>query len=318
MTEIIQVKNLTKTHHDQKIVDGISLTVEEGELFGLVGPNGAGKSATIRMMATLLMPSQGDVLIEDHSVRSSPEMVRRSIGYLPEYCGYYSDMTTWEYLDFFGACYKIHHNERVKLIAALLELVDLSNRKNGQVDALSHGLRQKLNLARTLLHDPKVLIMDNPLSGLDPYARVEFCDLLTELAQMGKTIFFSTQILEDVTRICKRVGILESGKLVALGSIQELRTRLTIAKTIRMKVQGQVEYVHSLLKNNPYISDMYFGEGKPEDPYATFQIQFQGEEEKVIELLAVLIRVGVKVISFQVDSNDMEEIFLRATRGVES
>ena len=318
MTEIIQVVNLTKTHHDQKIVDGISLSVEEGDIFGLVGPNGAGKTAMIRMMTTLLMPSQGDILIDGHSVRSSPEMVRRRIGYLPESCGYYSDMTAWEYLDFFGACYKIPKGERSKLTMALLELVDLSDRMSHQVKALSHGMKKKLNMARALLHDPGVLIMDNPLSGLDPYARVEFYDLLSELAQMGKTIFFSTQILEDITKMCKHVGILEAGKLVALGSVQELRNRLTSARTIQIKIQGQAESVHSLLKNNPYISDMHFEDARPEEPYATFQIQFQGDEERVVELLTVLIKVGVKVFSFQVDSNAMEDLFLYTTRGVDS
>ena len=315
MTAIIQIIKLTQAYKSRSIIDDLSLTVEEGDIFGLVGPNGAGKTVTIRIMATLLAPTHGDVLVDGHSIKSNTELVRRVIGYVPDRCGFYSDMTTWEYLDFFGACHKIHHHERVKLIPTLLELVDLSDRENDPVEDLSLGMRQRLSLARALIHDPKVLILDDPLSGLDPDAREEFRELLSELAQMGKTIFFSSHSLDDVTKICNRVGILEAGKLIAYGSIRELKARLNLANTIQIKVLGQLERVHALLKSNPYVSEISVNESQSEEQFTTIQIKFHGEDEKITELLTVLIRLGIQVLSFKVDANAMENIFTHTTKG---
>lgn len=222
MSAIIQITNLTQMHQDRKILDDLSLTVEDGEIFGFVGPNGAGITTTIRIMATLLAPTHGEVLIDGNSVKSSPALVRKVIGFVPDQSGFYPDMTTWEYLDFFGACYKIHYHERVELISTLLELIDLSDHKDVQAEDLSLGMKQRLSLARALLHDPKVLILDNPLSNLDFDARGEFLELLSELAQIGKTIFFSSHVLTDVARICNRVGMIVSGRLVSNCPIQEI------------------------------------------------------------------------------------------------
>ena len=315
MSAIIQVTNLTQVHQNRKIIDDLSLTVEEGDVFGFIGPNGAGKTATIRVMTTLLAPTHGEILIDGHSVKSSPELVRKSIGYVPDQCGFYPDMTTWEYLDFFGACHEIHYRERPELISTLLDLVDLSDQEDVQVDDLSLGMKQRLSLARALLHDPKVLILDNPLSGLDPTARVEFQELLSELAQMGKTIFLSSSILTDVARICNRVGIMEAGRLVAYGSVKELRTRLNLARTIQIKLIGQLEKVQAVLKSNPYISDILIGEFQTEGPITTIRIQFRAGDEKIIELLTVLVRLRIQVLSFEVDANEMEDVFSYITKG---
>ncbi len=204
-------------------MDGLNLAVEEGDIFGFVGPNGAGKTSTIRIMATLLQATRGDILVAGHSVRRQSREVRRVIGYMPDFFGVYGDMLVWEYLDFFGACYDLDPAKRSTLINDLLELVDLSHRRNDPVEGLSRGMKQRLSLARTLIHDPQVLILDEPASGLDPRARVEIRELLVELAHMGKTIFFSTHILADVAEICTHVGIIEAGKLVASGSLEELQ-----------------------------------------------------------------------------------------------
>jgi ABC-2 type transport system ATP-binding protein len=301
--------------YDRKIIDDLSLTVEAGEIFGFVGPNGAGKTATIRIMATLLALTHGDVLIDGHSVKSSPKLVRNVIGYVPEVYGFYPDMTVWEYLDFFGAANKIHHRQRSDLISALLELVDLSDQIDAQVEALSLGMKQRLSLSRALLHDPKVLILDNPLSGLDPNARSEFQELLCELAQMGKAIFLSSNILADVTRICNRVGVMDAGKLVAYGSIRELESQIKLSRTIRIRLSGNPENIQTLLGRNPYVSDISTTEDQTGNMHTIIQIKFSGDDEKVIELLSVLIRLGFHVLSFEVDGNKLENIFLYITKG---
>lgn len=315
MSAIIQITNLTQVHQNRKVIDDLSLAVEEGDVFGFVGPNGVGKTAVIRIMATLLAPTHGNVLIDGHSVKSAPELVRKIIGYVPDHCGFYPEMTTWEYLDFFGACYKIHHQERAELLSTLIELVDLSDQEDSQVEDLSLGMRQRLSLARALLHDPKVLILDNSLSGLDPNIRVEFLELLSELAQMGKTIFISSQILMDLAAICDRVGILEAGRLVAYGSVDELSAQLDLGKTIRIRAIGQPEKIQAILKRNPYVSKTIIEEVEPGEVITTIKIKFSGGNEKVIELLTVLVRLGYQVLSFEVDTKGLEDLFLYITKG---
>jgi ABC-2 type transport system ATP-binding protein len=237
------------------------------------------------------------------------------MGYVPEICGFYPDMTAWEYLDFFGACYKVHYRERVELISTLFELVDLSNHRDAQVEVLSLGMKQRLSLARALLHDPKVLILDNALSGLDSNSRAEFQELLSELAQMGKTIFLSSHIFPDITRICNHIGIMNAGKLVAYGSIKELKTQINLERTIRIKLLGQPENIRALLGSNPYVSDISIAEVGPEDTHTAIQIKYSGDDEKVIELLNVLIRLGFHVLNFEVDADELEDVFLHITKG---
>lgn len=222
MSAIIQFFNLTHIHQNKVVIDDVTFSVEDGDIFGFVGANGAGKTTVIRIMSTLLVPTRGDVLIDGNSVIKSPELVRKLIGYVPDQFGFYSELTTWEYLDFFGACYKIHYRERINLISTLLELVDLNEQKDVWVKELSLGMKQRLMLACALLNDPKVLILDNPLSNMDFFVREEFLGLLSELGQLGKTIFLSSPILSDITTTCNRIGILRAGRLIGHGSVQEL------------------------------------------------------------------------------------------------
>jgi ABC-2 type transport system ATP-binding protein len=222
MSRLIQFSNLTLIYNSKTIIKDLTFSVDEGEIFGLVGKNGAGKSTVIRVMSTLLEPTYGEVLINGYSVTNKPEVIRKIIGYVPDQSGLYSNLTSWEYLDFFGACYKIPIHERVELISTLLELVELYKQKDAWIEELSLGMKQRLKLARALLHDPKVLILDDPLSRLDFYEREEIIELLRELAKLGKTIFFSSHILADISRLCNRAGIIDSGQLIAQGSVQEL------------------------------------------------------------------------------------------------
>ncbi|NLH08413.1 MAG: ABC transporter ATP-binding protein, partial [Chloroflexi bacterium] len=223
MAAIIETKDLTKHYGSVVAIQDLSLNVEEGAIYGFVGPNGAGKTTTMQILTTLLQPTAGEAYVAGYSVTKNPREVRRAIGYMPDFFGVYDDMKVWEYLDFFAACYDIPEAERGPLIRDLLDLVDLSHRADAMVDSLSRGMKQRLCLARTLAHDPQVLILDEPASGLDPRARIEIRQLLVELANMGKTIFFSTHILADVQEICTQVGIIEAGRLVMEGDIEEMQ-----------------------------------------------------------------------------------------------
>ncbi len=317
MSTIIDIQNLTITYNGRRAVDDLSLTVEQGDIFGFVGPNGAGKTSTIRVMATLLEPKIGDIFIGGESVKANPNAVQNMIGYMPDVFGVYNDMQVWEYLDFFGACYKIPESERKVLISDLLELVDLTNRRDDKVQQLSQGLKQRLSLARTLLHDPEVLILDEPASGLDPRARVEIRELLRELSKMGKTIFFSTHILADVTEICTRVAILEDGKLVAYGAIDDLQKQLIPTRKMQISVLGDGSAAADLLNKHHLITNV-----TPLESTRTTQSEihfdFSGSEEEKSTLLAELVAEKIPVIRFAEDQQNMESVFMRATKGIVS
>ncbi|TNE86504.1 MAG: ABC transporter ATP-binding protein [Deltaproteobacteria bacterium] len=219
---MIRTVNLKKSYGNFEALQGIDLEVHEGDLFGFIGPNGAGKTTTIRILTTLLEPSAGEAYVGELSVWEHKQEIRGLIGYMPDSFGVYRDMTVTEYLHFFAAAYGIPHKERASLVGGLLDLTDLTYKENALIETLSRGMQQRLGLARTLVHDPKVLILDEPASGLDPRARVEIREILRELKRMGKTILLSSHILSELAEVCNRVGILERGELVAQGSIDEI------------------------------------------------------------------------------------------------
>lgn len=323
MDAVIDIQNLSRWYGTRPAVKDLSLQVGSGEIFGFVGPNGAGKTSTIRVIATLLAPTSGDVRIAGHSVVHEPRLVRGAIGYMPDFFGVYKDMKVWEYLDFFAACYEIPEAQRLSLIDDLLELVDLSHRREDWVDKLSRGMKQRLSLARTLVHDPQVLILDEPASGLDPRARVEIRELLVTLSKMGKTIFFSTHILSDVSEIAGRVGIIEAGELVAVGGLEELQNRLMPVRRIEITVLGGLDAVKDLLSAHPGVANILIdsqlaagglAHGNHERRLLSFE--FQGNDRALSGLLAALIQEGIPVVHFSEDRRDLEEVFLRATKGL--
>jgi ABC-2 type transport system ATP-binding protein len=318
MAPIIEIKNLTKLYGKRTAVENLSLTVEEGDIYGFVGPNGAGKTSTIRILCTLLEANSGEVFVAGHSIKSNPRGVRKAIGYMPDFFGVYNDMQVWEYLDFFGACYSIDPATRARLIDDLLELVDLTHRKNDMVDKLSRGMKQRLSLARTLMHDPQVLILDEPASGLDPRARVEIRELLLELARLGKTIFFSTHILADVAEICTRVGILESGKMVATGGIGELQQLVMPHRQVQITVINRAQEAESILRNIPGISAVQNLTPNGNGGRTRFEFEFMGDEEALSRLLSHLIQNNIQVIHFTEERHDLEEVFMRVTKGIVS
>jgi ABC-2 type transport system ATP-binding protein len=318
MSAIIEIVDLSKQYSGQgsrKAIDHLSLNIEEGDIFGFVGPNGAGKTSTIRIIATLLQASSGDVRVAGYSVRTQLRQVRKAIGYMPDFFGVYNDMLVWEYLDFFGACYNIPTDQRTRLIKDLLELVDLTHRYDDPVEGLSRGMKQRLSLARTLIHDPQVLILDEPASGLDPRARVEIRQLLVELARMGKTIFFSTHILADVAEICTQVGIIEAGKLVAAGPLEELQQMLMPHRKVQITILNQPEEASSTLKAVPGVLSVIELHSNGE-LRSRFEIEFNGDDQALSEILASLVSKGIPVLHFNEDSRDLEEVFMRATKGL--
>ena len=316
MAPIIEIRNLTKRYDGRTAVDGLTLTVEEGGIFGFVGPNGAGKTTAIRVMATLLELNGGDVRIAGHSVLEEPRLVRKVIGYMPDFFGVYNDMKVWEYLDFFAGCYEISEPDRISLIGDLLELFELSHRRDDFVESLSRGMKQRLSLARTLVHDPQVLILDEPASGLDPRARVEIRELLVELSRMGKTIFFSTHILSDVAEISTHVGIIEAGKLVASGPVEDLQQHLLPGRTVEITFLEKGDEAIQFLRDVPGVLKVEAGTNNGEQGRRSLQVEFMGDEKALSVLLSDLVSAGFPVLHFSADRIDLEEVFLRATKGL--
>jgi ABC-2 type transport system ATP-binding protein len=319
MTEfIIETRDLVKRFGKFTAVDGLSLEVPAGSIYGFLGPNGAGKTTTMRMLTTLTRPTSGEARVAGHSVVEDQIAVRRSIGYMPDEFGVYDDLRVWEYLDFFAACYDIVEGERKKLINDLLALVDLTHKRDDMVDKLSRGMKQRLSLARTLAHDPAVLILDEPASGLDPRARIEIRELMVELARMGKTIFFSTHILADVENICTHIGIVEAGKLVMQGSMSELKARLMphreIFVTLKDSEAAQTARQVALGASGVIAAEVVESKGGR----ARIRVDFQGDDDGVAALSQSLSSAGLAILGFQEEVRDLESVFMKVTQGIVS
>ncbi len=324
MSSIIEIKDLTKRFNTSSLtgaarqriaVNNISFNIEGGEIFGLVGPNGAGKTTTMRMLVTLLKPDHGEILVGGYSIRKNANDVRRQIGFMPDSFGVYGDMTVQEYLDFFGACYKIHPQQRAHLITDLLDLVDLGHRRDDMVDTLSTGLKQRLGLARVLIHDPSILVLDEPASGLDPRARVEIRELLLEVARLGKTILFSSHILADVGELCTRVGIIEDGKLAALGTLQQLSEHVMPHRQLHLGLLDRKEEAKTMLQSITGVSEVRIMENTSR---ISLEVDFTGDDESIHQLLAKLLTEGFPVVHFSEESKNLEEVFMRTTTGIVS
>jgi ABC-2 type transport system ATP-binding protein len=317
MTPIIEIKELSKKFGKRIAVNNVNLSIQGGEIFGLVGPNGAGKTTTMRMLVTLLKPDRGEIFVGGYSLKKNANDVRRILGFMPDSFGVYGDLTVQEYLDFFGACYKIHPKQRPQLINDLLDLVDLGHRRDDMVDTLSTGLKQRLGLARVLIHDPQILVLDEPASGLDPRARVEVRELLLEIARLGKTIIFSSHILADVAELCSRVGIIEDGKMIAEGTQQELSERVMAHRQLRIGVLSRKEEVHAALMSLPGVNDARLLDAE-RGKYESLQVDFIGDDEAIHALLAALLQQGFPVVHFSEETKNLEEVFMRTTKGIVS
>ncbi|MBK8904823.1 MAG: ABC transporter ATP-binding protein [Anaerolineaceae bacterium] len=315
MGTIIEIQGLTKKYGDLVALNDLTLNIEEGEVFGFIGPNGAGKTTTMRILTTLLKPTSGKAWVAGESVIDNPRAVRRNIGYMPDFFGVYDDMKVWEYLDFFAACYDVPPSTRVGMIDDLLALVDLGHKKEAFVDSLSRGMKQRLCLARTLAHDPQVLILDEPASGLDPRARIEMRELLRELKLMGKTIFFSSHILSEVADICTSIAILEAGELVAYGDMAEMKRQLRAHRLIQLRALGDLSPIQEFLLRHEAVESIITAE-EVDIPSDAVRFDFMGDDEALSQLLASLIANNFRVVGFQEETGDLEDVFLQVTKGL--
>ena len=314
MTIAVRTDGLTKRYGRSTAVAGVQLEIESGEIFGLVGPNGAGKTTTLRMLATLLPPTAGDAEIGGHSVRRDPDGVRTVIGYMPDAFGVYDDMRVWEYLDFFGRCYGMTAARRRQMIGDLLELVDLADKKGEYVQDLSRGMQQRLCLAHALVHDPQVLLLDEPASGLDPRARVELRELLRELRALGKTILISSHILPELEELCTSVAIIDHGRLLASGRVEDIADRFRVGGVYRANVLGSDEQVGRAEQVFAGLKDVV---SVVRRPGGLLELALRGDENTAATVLSAAIRGGVKLSSFAPAASDLEELFLQITNAPE-
>jgi ABC-2 type transport system ATP-binding protein len=289
-------------------VSDLDLQVPAGSLFGLIGPNGAGKTTTLRMLAGLLEPTSGEIWIDDQPVRQNWRDLKRQIGYMPDFFGVYDDMLAWEYLDFYARCYQLPAARRAQVIDELLALVDLADKRNASVNTLSRGMKQRLCLAHALVHDPQVLLLDEPASGLDPRARVEMRELLRELGAMGKTIVLSSHILSELAELCDSIGILEKGHLVISGPLEEIRQHALQTRNLRLRVLSEPQQAEAVLREQPGVGDIF-----PANGY--LEVTFLGDENAAADLLNALVSKGVRLAAFGEVTSDLEEIFLQLTKG---
>jgi len=305
---MIELVNFTKRYGDLLAVDRLSLKIEPGEMFGFIGPNGAGKSTTIRFLATLLKATAGEGIVNGHSVTREPLEVRRSIGYMPDSFGVYDGMKVWEFLDFFAVAYHIPSVRRKQVIGDVLDLLDLTGKRNDFVNGLSRGMKQRLCLAKTLLHDPPVLILDEPASGLDPRARVEVKALLKELRRMGKTILISSHILTELADCCTSIGIIERGRLLMHGPIDEVYRRIQGNRTVVIRFLEHAEAGLSIIRSLPETRNVEI-EGN------RVTVELAADENQVAALMERLVKEGVRMNSFAEKEPSLEDVFMLVTKG---
>src|SRR5271169_3987534 len=258
----VNTVGLTRTYGAMTALSSLDLTVNRGDLFGFIGSNGAGKTTTLRILATFLAPSSGQAKVLGHDVVRDADAVRHVIGYMPDFFGVYKDMEVTEYLDFFGACYKIPTAQREKTVNDVLELVGLSEKKGSLIGALSRGMQQRLGLARVLIHDPAVLLLDEPASGLDPRARIEMMAILQELQRLGKTIIISSPILSELRTFCNRVAIIEKGRLIYSGPVQGVRDQMAQGRVVWVRVSSDPAQAIELLKARSEVAEVSAADGE--------------------------------------------------------
>ncbi len=306
---MIEIRQFTKLYDQFEAVHGLSLDIEQGDIFGIIGPNGAGKTTTFRFLATLLLPTSGRATLAGFDVVRQVREVRRSMGYMPDSYGVYYGMRVWEFLDFFAASYGVPRAKRRRVIDDLLQLLDLGHKRDDAVQALSRGMRQRLCLAKTLVHDPPVLILDEPASGLDPRARIEIKELLKELRRLGKTILISSHILQELADVCTKVAFLERGRLLAAGDLDVILAQIRRHHILEIRVVGDgAQTLEEIVGAHPSVLNLRHDEG-------VWVVDFTGGDEEQARLLGELVARGVAVREFHQRRVNLEEAFIKITKG---
>ena len=302
------IRDLRVSYGKFEAVKGISIDIPKGEVFGFIGPNGAGKSSTIRVLATLQPKFRGAALVCGLDVLSQPLLVREKIGYMPDFFGVYEDLTALEYLHFFAAAYKLPMSRRKGVVDDVLSLTDLTHKADFPVDGLSRGMKQRLALARVLLHDPEVLLLDEPASGLDPRARIEVRELLIALKEMGKTILISSHILHELSQLCTRIGIIETGEMVAQGSLQDIFHQLQLKRIIHLRFENPPEDLEARIQQIPGVDSV-------ECQVDRWAVRLQEEELSIADFHQALVEEKTRITMFQPEAMDMETAFMKLTEG---
>ncbi len=308
---MIETKNLTKRYGNFVSLNNLSLEIGEGEIFGYIGPNGAGKTTTIRILCGLLIPTSGTAKVCGLDVVANTKKIRGLTGFMPDAFGVYEEMRVWEYLDFFGACFKIPRKERKKRIDEVLEITRATAMRDYYVDTLSRGMKQRVGLAKTLIHDPKVVFLDEPANGLDPRARIDMRDVIRCLADMKKTVLVSSHILPELASICDKVGILERGTLLAFGTVEEIMHQVQPNRRVSMQFACAGEPVLRLAKALESKGHLQ----KPELLDDILQFEVSASDKHVGKLLKFFVDKNVPVIWFREDEADLEEAFMKVTDG---
>ncbi|MHB0936718.1 MAG: ABC transporter ATP-binding protein [Armatimonadota bacterium] len=307
---MLVIEHLRKEYKNLVAVDDLSFKLEQGDIFGFIGPNGAGKTTTIRMLSTLLVPTVGTAYVDGIDVVRFPDEVRSLIGYMPDFFGVYDDVKVWEYLDFFAAAYRIPKSQRGQTITDVLELTDLTVKRDSYVEELSRGMKQRLCLAKTLVHDPKLLLLDEPASGLDPRARIELKELLKALRDMGKTILVSSHILPELADFCNKIGIIEKGKLLLFGGVDEILAQINGGRGVRVRLAegDDLDKAKETLLVIPGVKDIN-QDGRE------LLVLLDYEQAQQHTLLAALITAGFRVESCAETQLDLEDLFMSVTQG---
>src|SRR5512142_1235243 len=308
---MIRTQDLTKTYGELHAINNLNLDLAEGDLFGFIGPNGSGKTTTMRILATLLQPTWGEASVCGYSIYTHPKEIRRMIGYMPDFFGVYDDMKVIEYLEFFAAAYRIKGPARRKICDEVLELVGLGYKRDALVTSLSRGMTQRLGLARVLLHDPKVLILDEPASGLDPRARIEIRALLKELRSMGKTILVSSHILPELADICNKIGIIEQGALLVNGAVGDVMRQVRTDIVLNVAVADRQTDAANLLEAQPEVESV-------QDKNGVLVVKMKEDVARYSFLASRLIEQGYELTLFKEDEINLETAFMHLTKGITS
>lgn len=306
---MLEVKGLVKKYGDLTAVNGVSFTLQPGDIFGFIGSNGAGKTTTIRMISTLLEPTSGTASINGADIKKNPMDVRRQIGYMPDFFGLYDDVKVWEYLDFFATIYQVPSGQRKGVIDNVLELTDLTVKRDAFVQSLSRGMQQRLCLARCLVHDPALLLLDEPASGLDPRARAELKELIAELGRMGKIVIVSSHILPELADFCNTVGIIERGNMLAFGPVKDIVRQIQPTRVIQIKVLSDLGFARDFA----CVQDKVLS--AVADPAGHLLLEFNGDIDDQATLLENFIKGGHRVSDYHEQHANLEDVFMRLTTG---